>query len=253
MPLSTTVLSRPVLTVRVHAGLNAASLLAGLFTVGGIGLFSSADELLKLHFPKTQASLEVAPVSVNGISGVTARFEAPAEGHVHRTPGDILHYYASASNLSEAAFEVARRIWHNVATAEARVHNSPLESVHFHEVGRMTNILAVGLIAEMFTSINPAAFVASPLPLADGTVRCAHGTVPNPAPATLAQLEGVAVRPYNGTGETVTPTGVAILKGLGAQFGPWPEMYVKRQVTAFAAGKTFEGANGLVFALGQPL
>ena len=150
MPLSTTVLSRPVLTVRVHAGLNAASLLAGLFTVGGIGLFSSADELLKLHFPKAQASLEVEPVSVNGIGGVTARFETPAEGHVHRTPGDILHYYASASNLSEAAFEVARRIWHNVATAEARVHNSPLESVHFHEVGRMSNILAVGLIAEMF-------------------------------------------------------------------------------------------------------
>ena len=145
MPLSTTVLSRPVLTVRIHAGLNAASLLAGLFTVGGIGLFSSADELLKLHFPKAQASLEVEPVSVNGIGGVTARFE---------TPADILHYYASASNLSEAAFEVARRIWHNVATAEARVHNSPLESVHFHEVGRMTNILAVGLIAEMFTSIN---------------------------------------------------------------------------------------------------
>ena len=110
MPLSTTVLSRPVLTVRVHAGLNAASLLAGLFTVGGIGLFSSADELLKLHFPKAQASLEVEPVSVNGIGGVTARFETPAEGHVHRTPGDILHYYASASNLSEAAFEVARHL-----------------------------------------------------------------------------------------------------------------------------------------------
>ena len=82
MPLSTTVLSRPVLTVRVHAGLNAASLLAGLFTVGGIGLFSSADELLKLHFPKAQASLEVEPVSVNGIGGVTARFETPAEGPV---------------------------------------------------------------------------------------------------------------------------------------------------------------------------
>ena len=253
MSPSKTVISRPVLTVRVHAGLNAASLLAGLFAVGGMGLFSTANDLLKLRFPETQASLDVHPLSVNGIAGVTARFNAPVEGHVHRTPGDILHYYATASNLSEAALEVARRIWHNMATAEARVHNSPLESVHFHEVGRMTNILAVGLIAEMFTSINPAAFVASPLPLADGTVRCAHGAVPNPAPATLAQLEGVAVRPYNGTGETVTPTGVAILKGLGAQFGPWPEMYVKRQVTAFAPGKTFEGANGLVFALGQPL
>ena len=148
MSPSKTVISRPVLTVRVHAGLNAASLLAGLFAVGGMGLFSTANDLLKLRFPETQASLDVHPLSVNGIAGVTARFKAPVEGHVHRTPGDILHYYATASNLSEAALEVARRIWHNVATAEARVHNSPLESVHFHEVGRMTNILSVGLIAE---------------------------------------------------------------------------------------------------------
>ena len=184
MSPSKTVISRPVLTVRVHAGLNAASLLAGLFAVGGMGLFSTANDLLKLRFPETQASLDVHPLSVNGIAGVTARFKAPVEGHVHRTPGDILHYYATASNLSEAALEVAHRIWHNVASAEARVHNSPLESVHFHEVGRMTNILSVGLIAEIFTSVNPVAFIASPLPLADGMVRCAHGAVPNPAPAT---------------------------------------------------------------------
>ena len=138
MSPSKTVISRPVLTVRVHAGLNAASLLAGLFAVGGMGLFSTANDLLKLRFPETQASLDVHPLSVNGIAGVTARFKAPVEGHVHRTPGDILHYYATASNLSEAALEVAHRIWHNVASAEARVHNSPLESVHFHEVGRIS-------------------------------------------------------------------------------------------------------------------
>ena len=91
MSPSKTVISRPVLTVRVHAGLNAASLLAGLFAVGGMGLFSTANDLLKLRFPETQASLDVLPLSVNGIAGVTARFNAPAEGHVHRTPGDILH------------------------------------------------------------------------------------------------------------------------------------------------------------------
>lgn len=96
MSPSKTVISRPVLTVRVHAGLNAASLLAGLFAVGGMGLFSTANDLLKLRFPETQASLDVHPLSVNGIAGVTARFNAPVEGHVHRTPGDILHYYATA-------------------------------------------------------------------------------------------------------------------------------------------------------------
>ena len=84
-------------------------------------------------------------------------------------------------------------------------------------------------------------------------MRCAHGFVPNPAPAALAQLEGVAVCPYAGSGETVSPTGIAILKGLGATFGAWPAMCVTRQVTAFAPGRVFEGANGLVFALGRAL
>lgn len=246
-------LSRPVLTVRVHAGLNAASLLAGLFTVSGMGLFSDADSFLKLHFPKTEATLEVVSLSVNGISGVTAHLHAPAEGHIHRTPADILTYYEKESALSVAAKQTASRIWHNVAAAEARVHGTDIASVHFHEVGRMSNILAVGLIAEIVCAVNPLAFVSSALPLTDGSVRCAHGLVPNPAPATLAQLEGVAVRPYAGEGETVTPTGVAILKGLDAEFGAWPEMCITRQVTAFAPGKVFDGANGLLFALGQAL
>ena len=63
----------------------------------------------------------------------------------------------------------------------------------------------------------------------------------------------MSVRAYEGSGETVSPTGLAILKGLGAQFGAWPEMSVTRQITAFAEGKVFEGANGLVFAMGRAL
>lgn len=246
-------LSRPILTVRVHAGLNAASLLAGLFSVSGAGLFSDANELMQLHFPRAEASLAIVPFSVNGISGVSAVFDAPDEEHVHRTPGDILNYYETSSTLSAAARKLASCIWQNIAQAEARVHDTDVGNVHFHEVGRMTNILSVGLIAEIFAALNPLSFVSSPLPLSDGTVRCAHGTVPNPAPATLAQLEGVAIRAYRGCGETVTPTGLAILKGLGAEFGAWPEMRVTRQATAFAPDKHFEGANGLIFALGQPL
>lgn len=253
MPTATTALSRPVLTVRVHAGLNASALLAGLFSVSNLEQFFSADEFLRLRFPHAQATLNIRPAAVRGIGGVTAQFETPEEGHVHRKPGDILQYYERASNLSPAARQCAADIWLTLAQAEARVHGVDTASVHFHEVGRMTNILAVGLIAELFTAIRPIDFVCSPLPLADGTVRCAHGIVPNPAPATLALLEGAAVCPYGGIGETVTPTGLAILKGLGASFGAWPAMRVTRQVTAFAPNKFFEGANGLVVALGQPL
>ena len=253
MPATQNAFPRPVLTVRVHAGLNAASLLAGLYAVSGMARLTPAAELFKLHFPQAQASLDIKPVSVNGISGVSAFFEAPAEGHVHRTAGGIIAYYEKEARLSDAAMNYACCIWRHLAAAEARVHGADVETVHFHEVGRMTNVYAIGLIAEIFAAMRPQQFVCSPLPLADGTVRCAHGAVPNPAPATLAQLEGVAVCAYSGAGETVTPTGLAVLKGLGAAFGAWPAMRISRQVTAFAPRKPFEGANGLVFAIGDPV
>ena len=216
MSPSKTVISRPVLTVRVHAGLNAASLLAGLFAVGGMGLFSTANDLLKLRFPETQASLDVLPLSVNGIAGVTARFNAPAEGHVHRTPGDILHYYATASNLSEAALEVAHRIWHNVASAEARVHNSPLESVHFHEVGAIDSIVDIVSFSVLFDDLNPEKVYFSALTEGQGYVQCAHGILPVPVPAVceIAAEYKLPVKITDNEGEMVTPTGAAIAAAL---------------------------------------
>lgn len=255
MPTEQTAFTHPVLTVRVHAGLNAASLLAGLWAVSGAERFYSADTFLKNCFPAVDASLEIRRTDVRGIGGVTAVFgtAAPEHGHVHRSPANILDFYARHANLTEAASALTERIWLTLAQTEASVHGADIGSVHFHEVGRTGNILAVGLIAELFAALDPSEFVSSPLPLADGTVRCAHGFVPNPAPAALAQLEGVAVCPYAGSGETVSPTGIAILKGLGATFGAWPAMCVTRQVTAFAPGRVFEGANGLVFALGRAL
>ena len=240
---------RPVLTVRIHAGLNAASFLAGLLAVTSATKFMSAQELLEARFPGCGCRLTLEPTQVAHIAGFTCRFETPHE-HVHRTPADIAAFY-DKSALSQAARRAADAIWSTVAAAEARVHGVPVDAVHFHEVGRLSNMLAVGLIAEAFVALNPADFVVSPIPIGDGTVHCAHGAVPCPAPATLAMLDGVAVVPYAGTGEAVTPTGLAIVRGLGARFGAWPAMRVHAHATAFAPGRVFEdSANGCIFALG---
>lgn len=243
---------RTILTARIHAGLNANSFLAGLLAVSGATKFMSAQEFLESKFPESNSKLFFEPLSIEHIAGFTCRFETPHE-HVHRHPADIAAIYEK-SNLSEGALFWAGRIWQTLSQAEARVHGVAADEVHFHEVGRMSNILAVGLIAELFQALNPAQFVCSPIPIGDGTVMCAHGLVPNPAPATLAMLDGVAVRSYCGTGEAVTPTGLAIVLGLGATFGGWPEMVISKHVTAFVPNKVFENsANGTIFALGSPL
>lgn len=266
------VFERPVLTVRIHSGLNAESFLAGLLSVTSPAPLLDPQGLLEARFPHVPARLTLEQRSVNGISGACCRIEVDEAGrhrhhddghahehehahhHAHRSPADIEAFYEQYGALTPAARELARSIWSVLASAEARVHGASPETVHFHEVGRTSNILAMGLIAELIAAVNPRDIVSSPVPLADGEVRCAHGVVTNPAPALLQMLDGVAVKPFSGEGEAVTPTGLAILLGLGARFDRWPAMRIERLATAFHNARVFEGAaNGLVFALGEAL
>ena len=103
---------------------------------------------------------------------------------------------------------------------------------------------------ELFARLSLSRFVVSPLPVADGHVHCAHGIIPVPAPAVIELMEGVPVRPFAGQGETVTPTAMALLKALDAEFGPWPAMRVESRALVYGT-KVFEGApNGALFAFG---
>lgn len=247
-------LQHPVLTIRLHAGLNAASVLAGLAGIMRSPFFS-LSELAYEKFPHLLPSVVLKDTCVNDIAGVTVHIDCQKsqQGHVHRGLADIAQIL-DQSSLSDVARSRANAIWNVIAQAEASVHNCSIDSVHFHEVGRLSNIVAIGLIAELFTALNPENFSVSAVPLADGHIHCAHGAVPNPAPALFAMLREIPVCPFIGQGEAVTPTGLAILKGLGANFGPWPMMTIEKTVTAFMPNKVFENApNGLLFALGEKL
>ena len=241
--------NHPIITVRIHAGFNANAFLGGLMALTG-QTAGTASAYLSLRFPKVKAEIAFEERFVNDIAGMTCRILTPHE-HAHRTPADILRFYDD-STLSPAARDKAAAIWRVLSEAEASVHGSTPEHIHFHEVGRLANILAVGLIADFMTTIDPVALVASPLPLTDGTVRCAHGQVPYPAPSMFAMMKGLPVRPWDGEGEPVTPTGLAVLLGLGARFGGWPRMRITERATIFTP-QVFEGVpNGTLFAMGTP-
>ena len=257
------------LSVRLHAGFNANVMLGGLmalYELTGPMMSAVADRL----FPTLTTRITLQPAAVNAIAGwrcevnVTEKV-APSShdttsttepqpshghghGHVHRSLATILAYYDQGS-LSEAALQRAEAIWLTLAHAEARVHGTTPEHVHFHEVGRLSNVVVIGLIAHLMTKTG-VTLSASPVPVTDGVIHCAHGLVANPAPSLCALLTDLPVRPLETKGEPITPTGLAILRGLKATFGPWPAMSVARIETVYTPYVFPDVPNGARFVLG---
>ena len=236
-----------VLTIRAHSGLSGDIMLAGLMRMTEISAEDFEARLASL-MPELAGSVKLVRREVNHIGGWHASVELPHQ-HEHRTLGDILGIIGR-SGLSERGKELSAATFSLLAKAEAAVHGKAPEDVHFHEVGALDSILDICMACELFAMLAPEHFVVSPLPVADGHVHCAHGIIPVPAPAVLELMEGVPVRPFPAQGETVTPTAMALLKALGATFGPWPAMRVEKRALAYGT-KVFEGApNGALFAFG---
>jgi len=149
-----------------------------------------------------------------------------AARHPHHVHLPDIEARLAASGLAPEILRGARRIFGVLAEAEARVHGIPIDHVHFHEVGAVDALVDIVGSAAGFAALGVQRLVVAPLPLGYGSIRCEHGVIPLPAPAVVAMLEGVAVRGVDVEGETVTPTGLAVLKGLGATFGPLPALRV---------------------------
>jgi len=173
----------------------------------------------------------------------------PAHSH-GRHLSDILSIIAAAP-LHERAKQLASEIFLALGTAEAKIHNVPLEQIHFHEVGAADAIVDIVCAAVGSVALGVDKFVCSPLNVGSGTVQCAHGTMPVPAPATLRLLEGAPIYSGEILKELVTPTGAAIVKVLVSSFGPRPAMTA--QQTGYGAGsRDFKGhANVLRISIGE--
>jgi uncharacterized protein (TIGR00299 family) protein len=188
---------------------------------------------------------------LSGASGVSALHHHHAHSHAaHRSLSAILEIIRSAP-LSEAVKQRSMAAFQMLGEAEAAVHSMPVEEVHFHEVGAVDTIIDIVCSAAGAEALGVERWLASPLNVGSGTVVCQHGTLPVPAPATLALLGSAPVYAAGEPMERVTPTGASLLRMLDVQYAKLPPMRIVK--TGYGAGgrETHGQPNLLRLLLGE--
>ena len=178
--------------------------------------------------------VEMGTASRHAIGARTVAIVGPDEGHVHRTWRDV-RVLLDAADLAPRARARAHRAFELLARAEGRVHGMDPEDVHFHEVGAIDAIGDVVGVCAALEALGADRVEASPLPLGRGVTQAAHGRIPLPAPAVLEILQGAPIAPSPVQGETVTPTGAALVAAVADAWGGVP---------ALRLGSTGYGAGG---------
>lgn len=203
------------------AGVSGDMILGCLFDLG----FRKEDLLHELSQLGTgDVGIDVSDVMRNGVRAkrMSVRYQ---KDQVSRTLKDIIELIDN-SRLSPLVRERSARAFDLLADAESRVHGTRKDQVHFHEVGALDSLVDVIGAFIGLDHLGIERIVASPLALGTGSVECQHGVLPVPAPATLELARGLPVRGWGVPGEMTTPTGAAILKTCGSDFGPIPHMRV---------------------------
>jgi uncharacterized protein (TIGR00299 family) protein len=213
----------------------------------GLPLERLRDELAKLGLGGYR--LEARRVTRAGLAATKVDVvpDGPTPGHRHLA--DILALL-DASSLEAEVREPAAALFRRLAEAEAAVHRTPIETVHFHEVGAIDSIVDVvgGVIA--LRSLGAARFAASPLNVGTGTVAMSHGTFPVPPPATARLVAGVPVY-GEGEGELLTPTGALLVTAHASQYGPLPPMRLERVGHGAGSRETKGRPNVLRLIVGE--
>jgi pyridinium-3,5-bisthiocarboxylic acid mononucleotide nickel chelatase len=256
------------------SGISGDMFLGALIDAGvSLEIFRKAVEALGVG-----AELEISRVDRSGISATKVNVVLSAEKQGHetgRTGIPDLHGHTRShehshshehhhgrglveireiigkAELGESAKKTVVAIFEKLGAAEAKIHNVPIETIHFHEVGAIDALVDITCAAVGAEALGVDEIVCSPLNVGGGTVNCAHGTFPVPAPATVELLRGAPVYSSGLEAELVTPTGAAIVRALATGFAPFPEMKIER--AGYGAGtRDFSNhANVLRITIGE--
>ncbi len=195
-----------------------------------------AAELAKLELPGL--SIKTEPVARQGIAATLFTVEADEAAPHHRSLSTILSIIDNAG-LSAGVTEKSKRIFTRLGQAEAKVHGIDIEKVHFHEVGAADAIADIVCACIALENLGIETIASSAIPTGSGTVKCAHGLLPVPAPATAELLAGFPCYTGPFEAEVTTPTAAAILTTLASEFGPIGEMKVS--AVGYGAGTRENG------------
>lgn len=170
--------------------------------------------------------------------------------HHHSSMHDIEHIVREHMTLPKKVQDDVMAVYKLIAEAESHVHGVDVSEIHFHEVGTMDAIADITAVCMLMDRLAVDEVVVSPIHVGSGQVRCAHGVLPVPAPATAYILSDVPIYGGSVRGELCTPTGAALLKHFAARFGNMPVM--KLQGIGYGMGKKdFEAANCVRVMLGE--
>lgn len=213
------------------SGISGDMILGALIDLGVETEFLK-KELKKINLHSYQ--INVKKVEKNYITGIDVNIDVN-QNQPNRSYNDIKKLISNSS-LDTKIKKNSLKIFQKLAQAESKIHNISTKEVHFHEIGAIDSIIDIVGASICIKKLEFKEIYCSALPFGKGFVKCAHGLLPVPAPATVEILKNIPVYQTNRKQELVTPTGAAIITTIAKEFGEIPFMKIKN--IGYGAGKT---------------
>jgi len=210
----------------------SGDMILGALIDAGLSPLRLREELRKLPMPTIR--LRIKKVQKGGISATQVIVEGKNEKKPHRNLKEMLKII-DRGGLGFEVKEKSKEIFQRIASVEAKIHQMPIDEIHFHEIGGLDSIVDIVGSVWGLRQMGIDEVHVSKVNVGTGFVECEHGTLPVPAPATLALMKGKPIYSSGVERELLTPTGAAILTSLGFQFGQMPPMRLEK--IGYGAGR----------------